>query len=196
VELKHDPAPILPILERLKDDPSEYVRRSVANNLGDIAKDHPDLAIDIGTRWLQESSERAPLVKHALRDLLKKGHRRALHLFGVGHGAAITVERVTVTPRRIPLGGTATLRVVLHSTRAKTQQLRIEYAMTYARPGGRTGRKVFKIGEFHLAAAASLDLSRKINFVDRTIRTHHRGPHTATLVVNGHPVGTAAFSLV
>ena len=40
-EFKQDPAPILPILEKLKNDESEYVRRSVANNLNDISKDHP-----------------------------------------------------------------------------------------------------------------------------------------------------------
>ena len=37
-KLKVDPAPILPILENLKADDSEYVRRSVANNLNDISK--------------------------------------------------------------------------------------------------------------------------------------------------------------
>ncbi len=196
VELKRNPSPILPILERLKDDPSEYVRRSVANNLGDIAKDHPERAVEIGERWMAESPSRAPLVKHALRDLLKKGHRRALHLFGVGHGAAVDVNRLSVAPKRVPLGGTATLRVTLRSTGKKTQRLRLEYAMTYARPSGRSGRKVFKIADVDLAPGATLDLSRTLSFVDRTIRTHHPGPHTAALIVNGHNVGVAAFSLV
>src|ERR1700676_2839952 len=39
--LKKDPSALLPILENLKNDPSDWVRRSVANNLNDIAKDHP-----------------------------------------------------------------------------------------------------------------------------------------------------------
>ena len=47
-----DPAPVLPILEALKSDPEEYVRRSVANNLNDIAKDHPDTVAGIAKRWL------------------------------------------------------------------------------------------------------------------------------------------------
>ncbi|TDH24246.1 hypothetical protein EXU57_15655 [Segetibacter sp. 3557_3] len=49
--LKRDPTPLLPILENLKNDPSDYVRRSVANNLNDIAKDHPELVVELAARW-------------------------------------------------------------------------------------------------------------------------------------------------
>lgn len=195
-ELKRDPAPILPILERLKDDPSEYVRRSVANNLGDIAKDHPELAVDIGERWMKEDAARAPLVKHALRDLLKKGNRRALHLFGVGEGAAIEVDALSVTPKRVKLGGEATLRVQLHSTKKRAQRLRLEYAIGYARPSGRPGRKVFKIADVALAPGGSLEFTRKLSFIDRTIRTHYAGRHTLTLIVNGQAHGEVTFTLV
>ena len=41
-----DPGPTLALLEKLKDDPSEYVRRSVSNHLNDIAKDHPRLVVE------------------------------------------------------------------------------------------------------------------------------------------------------
>ena len=40
------PGPTLALLEKLKDDPSEYVRRSVSNHLNDIAKDHPRLVVE------------------------------------------------------------------------------------------------------------------------------------------------------
>ena len=194
-ELKRDPAPIIPILETLKDDPSDAVRRSVANNLGDIAKDHPDLAIDIAARWMAESAARTPLVKHALRDLLKKGNRRALRMFGVGAAAAVEVKRVSVTPARVPLGDAATLRIVLRSTARRAQRLRLEYTITYARPGKRTARKLFKIADTDLAAGAPLDLTRKLSFADRSIRRHYAGRHTATLVVNGHALSSATFAL-
>ena len=194
-ELKRDPSPILPILERLKDDPSEYVRRSVANNLGDIAKDHPELAVDVVTRWLAESPARAPLAKHALRDLLKKGHRRALHLFGVGDKPAVEVETLVVTPKRVALGGSATLTLSIRARRKAAQRLRLEYAMTYARPAGRTGRKVFKIADVELASGERLTLSRKLSFVDRSIRKHHAGLHVVTLLVNGHALGEARLRL-
>jgi len=76
-----DPAPVLPILEALKDDPSLYVRRSVANHLGDIAKDHPETAFAICERWQAGASkERKWVIRHALRHPAKKGVKAALAL--------------------------------------------------------------------------------------------------------------------
>jgi len=86
-------------------------------------------------------------MKHALRDLLKKGNRRALRLFGVGDGAGLASARITVSPSRVALSGNARLRVFLQSNRRTVQRLRIEYALTYARPLGRTARKVFKVAD-------------------------------------------------
>jgi len=76
-----DPTPVLPILERLKDDPDLYVRRSVANHLGDIAKDHPELVFALCERWLANASnERKWLIRHALRHPAKNAHPTALVL--------------------------------------------------------------------------------------------------------------------
>lgn len=76
-----DPRPVLPILEALKDDPDLYVRRSVANHVGDIAKDHPDLAFELCARWLVSASpERKWLIRHAVRHPAKQGVKAALRL--------------------------------------------------------------------------------------------------------------------
>jgi len=76
-----NPKPVLPLLEALKDDPSPYVRRSVANHLGDIAKDNAELAFEVCDRWLAgASNERRGLIRHALRYPAKKGDRVALRL--------------------------------------------------------------------------------------------------------------------
>lgn len=75
------PHPVLPILEALKDDSDLYVRRSVANHLGDIAKDHPLLAFEICERWLAgASAERKWMIRHAVRHPAKKGVAEALRL--------------------------------------------------------------------------------------------------------------------
>ncbi|MEQ1856347.1 MAG: DNA alkylation repair protein [Longimicrobiales bacterium] len=79
--LIQDPSPVLPILEALKDDSSLYVRRSVANHLGDVAKDHPAIVFEICERWLDGAeNERRWLIRHALRHPAKKGVAAALRL--------------------------------------------------------------------------------------------------------------------
>jgi 3-methyladenine DNA glycosylase AlkC len=76
-----DPCPVLPILEALKDDADLYVRRSVANHLGDIAKDHPSLAFELCERWLEGATkERKWLLRHAVRHPAKKGVKAALRI--------------------------------------------------------------------------------------------------------------------
>jgi 3-methyladenine DNA glycosylase AlkC len=76
-----NPKPVLPILEALKNDQNLYVRRSVANHLGDIAKDHPELAFKICDRWLTNSTNEVKwLIRHALRHPAKKGDKAALLL--------------------------------------------------------------------------------------------------------------------
>ncbi len=76
-----DPRPVLPILEALKDDPELYVRRSVANHVGDIAKDHPALAFELCERWVEGADEnRKWLIRHAVRHPAKKGVKAALRL--------------------------------------------------------------------------------------------------------------------
>lgn len=81
--LVENPHPIIPILEQLKDDPSLYVRRSVANNLGDIAKDHPSLVFNLCEQWLEDADCNANirwLVRHATRYYYKHGDKRAVNL--------------------------------------------------------------------------------------------------------------------
>lgn len=76
-----NPAPVLPILEALKNDQNLYVRRSVANHLGDIAKDHPETVFAICERWLNGASKEVKwLIRHALRHPAKKENKTALRL--------------------------------------------------------------------------------------------------------------------
>lgn len=71
---QRDPAPMIPLLDRLVDDPELYVRRSVANHVGDIAKDHPRIAFAICRRWLGEpTAQRRQVVRHAVRLPARQG---------------------------------------------------------------------------------------------------------------------------
>ena len=89
-EYQNNPELALPLLNALKDDELLYVRRSVANHLGDILKDHPEFAFEICEKWQTEAerksfsdekrANRFWLIRHAVRHPAKKGNARALEL--------------------------------------------------------------------------------------------------------------------
>jgi len=189
-----DPAPILPILETLRDDPHEYVRRSVANNLNDIAKDHPDLVADIARRWLQDASrDRARLVKHACRTLIKQGHAGALAAFGFGPPdlarCAVSTDRTTVR-----LGDT--LGVLLELTAGRTRQkLLVDYVLHFLRANGRLSAKVFKWQELTLDAGETRTLHKAHPYRKVTTRKDYAGQQAVSVQINGVTMGKVAFEL-
>ncbi|WP_117192330.1 DNA alkylation repair protein [Rhizobium terrae] len=194
-ELIADPSPAAAILENLKSDPSLYVRKSVANHLNDITKDHPAWVFDRIAHWDPNDPRTAWIMKQALRTLIKKGDTRALHLFGAGHKAEVKVDAFTVTPSSLKLGGAVKIGMGLTSTAAEPQKLVIDYAVHYVKKAGGTSKKVFKWKELTLApgAACALSISRAIR--DFTTRIHYPGRHVVELVVNGEVLATEAFEL-
>lgn len=204
--LKADPTPLLPILTALRDDPSEYVRRSVANNLNDIAKDHPQRVLALATDWLAGtvSDERRRLVKHALRTLLKQGRPAALRLFGFRDATAIAVTGLELARDCVQIGALraqpaaphqlAFTFTLAHTERAPLGRLRVEYAIHYLKANGRRAPKVYKLSEFE-----SVDTTRTIertqNFIDLSTRRHHPGLHELAILVNGLERARIAFTL-
>lgn len=194
--LKADPTRAAPILETLKADPAIYVRKSVANHLNDIAKDRPDWLLGRLAAWPQEDERTAWIVRHALRTLIKKGDPAALALIGVGHGAAVTVRRFIVEPASVRLGERIAIAVELASESPDAQPLVVDYRIHYARPGGKSAPKVFKLKSFTLAGRDSATLSISQTIRDFTTRRHHPGRHRVELIVNGRRVGEASFELL
>lgn len=194
-ELIADPSPAAPILENLKSDPSLYVRKSVANHLNDITKDHPAWVFDRTADWNRDDPRTAWIMKQAFRTLIKKGDARALHLFGAGHKAEVKVEEFSVTPPSLKLGGAVKIAVKLVSTGSAPQKLVIDYAVHYVKKAGGTSKKVFKWKEITLlpGAAAELVISRAIR--DFTTRIHYAGRHPVELIVNGEILGVSGFEL-
>jgi hypothetical protein len=194
--LIEDPSPTLPLLRALQDDPSEYVRRSVANHLNDIAKDHPARVV----QWLAEHLPDAPparqaLLRHASRTLIKQGHPGVLQAWGLGTPLRGEVA-FALAPARVALGGALQMDVVLRSTQRRgTQPLVIDYAVHHVKANGSTSPKVFKGWRCELAPGQTLQLSKKHSMKPVTTRRYHAGEHRIELLVNGKPVAEAAFEL-
>jgi 3-methyladenine DNA glycosylase AlkC len=189
-----DPSPTGPILEALKADPSLYVRKSVANHLNDIGKDHPDLLVERVSGWDLSDKHTAWIIRHALRTLIKKGDPRALTLIGTTGKAEVRVETFEVEPARIKLGERITTKARLTSTSKTAQRLVIDYAVHYAKKNG-ISRKVFKLKEAELLPGSHLDLAISQTVKDFTTRKHNAGFHRVELMVNGEAVAESGFEL-
>lgn len=193
--LVQDPSPTLPLLRALQDDASEYVRRSVANHLNDIAKDHPAIV----ARWLQEhlpdaSAERRALLRHASRTLIKAGDGAVLKAWGLD--AAFKGEAaLALKPARIALGGEVQLTLTLESQSVKPQKLAIDYAVHHVKADGSTSPKVFKGWQLTLAPRERVTLTKRHAVKPITTRRYHAGKHPVVVQVNGQPVAEAAFVL-
>ena len=189
-----DPTQVLALLEVLKDDPELYVRRSVANNMNDIAKDHPDLVVDRCRQWLVGATpERRWIVSHALRSLVKSGHQGALALLGAGMAPKVTINNIRITPKRLPLGGTVTITASVSSASSKVQDLLIDYAVHYVKADGRTSPKVFKLKRISLGRGDEVPIRITIKLADLTTRKHYPGRHAVELRINGRAFPLGVF---
>lgn len=201
VALCADPAPILPILDALKDDPDDYVRRSVANCLGDIAKDNAELAIETAESWLLDrETDRTRLVRHALRAPIKAGHAGALALFGYESAENIEVS-LTVQNPSIAIGDTGTFEAVIRGAGPKMNpggspsRLMIELVIEYVKANGSRSGKVFKWAQRELPESGTLRLTKSLPFVPRSTRRLYPGKHGAAVQVNGRRLGHISFDL-
>lgn len=192
-QFKKDPSMILPILERLKDDPSEFVRRSVANNLNDIAKDNPQVVLKIASRWKGASDQTDRLIRHACRNLLKKADPTALALFGLTTTPLCSVHDLQLKERHIRIGDTLYFSFRIQAHDDHSGPLRLEYVITYAKANNKFSDKVFQITEGVFAPGQVSTYSRKQSFADMTTRKHYAGEHKITITVNGLPMATATF---
>lgn len=191
--LEKDPSPILPLLEALKDDPEEYVRRSVANTLNDIAKSKPALVVSIAERWWKGGSkDRRRLVRHALRTLIKKGDPGALAVLGYGPPKALTAS-LEVSPPSVSIGSSVELSLALTNEASEPQPLLLDYQVHYVKADGSARPKVFKWKEITLRGDATL--TKKHSMRKTTIRPLYVGEHRVDVLANGEVVAEARFTL-
>ena len=190
-----DPAPALPLLLALQDDASSYVRRSVANHLNDIAKDHPDLVAG----WVRDHLVDAPdgrsaLLRHASRSLIKAGHAPTLAAWGLANGLKGDAT-LSLSAKRAAVGSEIGLQAVLQSRARQPQLLVVDYAVHHVRANGSTSPKVFKGWKLTLAPGEARTLDKRHSLKPVTTRTLYPGTHLIDLRVNGVVVAEAAFDL-
>ena len=194
-EFQRDPRPVIELLELLKDDPSLYVRRSVANNLNDIGKDHPRLLVGTARRWLHgATAERRWIVNHALRSAVKRADAGALAALGFGDKAEVVMRSPSITPARAKIGGSVIISFVLANRRSRRQRVMADLVVHFVKARG-TGAKTFKLKAVDLAPRGAVTLAKKIALRQLTTRKHYPGVHRVEALLNGKRVKLGQFLL-
>ena len=188
-----DPQPVLALLDLLKDDPDLYVRRSVANNLNDIGKDHPALLAQTAKKWMRNATEeRRWLIRHALRSAVKRGEPGALHVLGAGHEAQVVVRQRSIMPSRVRVGQSVTVAFELRNAQSKLQRVVVDFRIHFVKANGSTTPKVFKLKLIELSPRASVSFKKTVSLKPMTTRKHYPGQHRVDILLNGRakPLGT------
>lgn len=194
---QQDAGPVLGLLELLKDDPVLYVRRSVANNLNDIAKDHPALTIETCRRWAADApAGRAWIVRHALRSLVKAGNRDAIGILGGAENPSARVGCITITPQRALLGDVVRLSFEVESTAQQVQHLLVDYAVHFVKANGSTRSKVFKLRTITMEPGEKVVFSATVSLATMTTRRHLPGYHRLDAIINGTSYSLGGFEVI
>jgi len=192
--LKKEPQLILPILENLRNDPHEWVRRSVANSLNDITRDHPEVVLQIAKNWQGISPETDAIIKHGCRTLLKQGHTEILKYYGLDARDIALSDFKILTPS-IHIGESLAFEFNIHNQSTLAQKVRLEYAVFYRMQNGKPSKKVFKISERIYQPNEKARVERKQKFTIITTRKFYCGTHQLSIIINGQEKALSSFEL-
>ena len=195
-----DPTPNLALLEQLKDDDSEYVRRSVANHLNDIAKDNADIVIALCKSWQANTSNSASantqwVIKHACRSLIKSGKPEVFPLLGFTKLPKLSLSELTLKDNKLTLGDRLSFSIQLTSTSASKQKLAVDFVIYHMKANGQLSPKVFKLKEVTLNAKETVSLAKQHTMKAISTRKYYSGVHKVAIQVNGKERATKDFTL-
>lgn len=193
-EFVADPKPVIEILEVLKKDKELYVMKSVANNLNDISKDHPEVALKLAREWKGKNENTDWIVKHGMRTLLKKGNKQALSLFNHHDSEGIVVNDLNLSPAKLKIGDELVFSFQVINEKKRAAELRVEFAVDYVKSTGKLSRKIFHVTKIKLENTP-LRLTRKLKLTDYTTRKHYPGVHHIHILVNGEVKASDSFKL-
>lgn len=196
---KNDPSPIFKILENLKADTSLYVRKSVANNLNDIAKDNPDTVLEIAKKWIGNNSNTDWILRQGCRTLIKKANPKAMALFGYTSFSSkkplFKNAIISVNPIELYIGDKCELNYSLDIEWDTLAHIRLEYGIDFIKSNGKPSRKLFLLSDKTVSCNAHLHGARMHSFADLTTRKHYPGIHKIVLLVNGKEAAETTLNI-
>jgi 3-methyladenine DNA glycosylase AlkC len=197
-ELLAPPHPTLVLLEKLRRDPSAYVRLSVANHLNDFSKHHPSLVIATLSRWRDadpDDPRLEKLARHACRTLLKAGNAAALEFHGYGAAKSLALEVSELAETQVTVGGSLGYRMIIRNVSKRPLKVMCDYAIHHRKANGSLTPKVFKGRVRELAPGEVWEITGRHSFKPVTTRVYHPGIHRFEPHINGKAFPAREFML-
>lgn len=192
-----DPAPIFTVLKKLMFDESLYVQKSVANNLNDISKDHPQAVIEFVQNYWGQKKTTDWIIARGLRTLFKQGNTEVLTLLGYAKRAVTQLKSVNLTPKQqtVQLGKNSTLAYTLTSAAQTELPLYIGYRVHYIRQNKVGAFKDFFVKRIVLTPQQCLSGMLTIKWQPLSTRRLYPGMHLIELLVNTEVVAASSVIL-
>ena len=191
-----DPNPGLKILEKLKADSELYVRKSVANHLNDISKDHPGLVIQTLKAWQKDELPHFDFIKRqALRTLIKKGDPAALRLMGFGLQDKYEIKNFKISKNKIRMDQNLEFSFEIKNPSKKNITINVDYVLLLKKSNGALAPKVFKLKVIRLKPNESLKVSKRHKIKLITTRKYYSGAQKIALLVNGQTLHEKKWEL-
>jgi 3-methyladenine DNA glycosylase AlkC len=190
-ELKEDPSPLKTILEPLLDDPSDYVQKSVANNLNDISKDNPESILNWTKEWNtpDATKQRHWILARALRTLIDEGHPAALKLLGYGTNSNLKATWQDNTPRRIKINQFLPCDVEIVNLNKSEAGAVVLLLMDEPGKGRARRQSIYQIWKGKIKAGEAKSVNKKIHFVDKNSQPRVEGVYRLSVTINGKKLG-------
>jgi 3-methyladenine DNA glycosylase AlkC len=185
-EFMKDPSPLIPILEQLNNDESAFVKTSVANNINDISKDNPQIALHLCKQWKKYNNKNTEwIIKHGLRSLLKLGNAEAFNICSLSTSTKCVAEDVVIHTSHVSAHNPLHLSFDVANRGVTPEICKIAYALHFLRQNGTYFRKVFHIRELEIRANTSVHFEKKHSFITRSTRVYYAGLQYISIIVNG-----------
>jgi 3-methyladenine DNA glycosylase AlkC len=196
LELRRDPAPLRPVLERVLDDPSLYVRKAAANCLNDVSKDNPEPLLIWAAEWLsgEPGAARRWVLKQGLRTLVRAGHAEAQRLLGFSDASALEAEWISELPGRVSLHQLLNVEVRVRNPSAEDASVIVFGSLSGPGKGPRPRVWRYQIGKARVGAGGEVRILGRIHFTDFNSQRKLPGTYSLMVEVNGRPVETRQFA--
>jgi 3-methyladenine DNA glycosylase AlkC len=190
----------LELLDSLKYDEELYVRKSVANHLNDISKDHPHLVIKTLKNWFKNAptDQKEKIIwiqKQALRTLIKKGHKSALELMGVVSDINVKVVQFKLNKNSFKVGDKLEFNFALELLEKKDHKLIIDYGIGFRKANGSISTKIFKLKTINVSTSERIDIKKIHSLKKITTLTFYPGIHELIIQVNGKVLKKISWKL-